>query len=235
MVFASIGILFARYGRSVRLCHRRQLLGKSVWFQIHRFCLSITPMLTLLGFLFILVYKQGSWVNPQISGIYRFLHSICGGIIVCCAIIQMWLALYRCHPNSRYRFMFEWSHRIIGAVAYFLSIPTMLLIVVFLSKNRVALIAIVSIWVVWNVTVVIILQNIAWQQRTAAAPPTSNQTRAGNQKQESINLNGVMDIETGSNMNVDSRYLKFVRSLLFIIHTIVNVSLGISFIVVFCS
>ncbi|CAF1575699.1 unnamed protein product, partial [Adineta steineri] len=64
MVFASTGILFARYGRSLKLGSRRQLLGKAVWFQIHRFLLSLTPILTLLGFLLILVHAGGQWINP---------------------------------------------------------------------------------------------------------------------------------------------------------------------------
>src|SRR5690348_13836771 len=103
--FGSTGILFARYGHSLRFGNRRQFLGKALWFQIHRFLLSFTSLLTLLGFFFILVHNSGKWVNPQIS-ILHFVHSIFGGIIVCCTIVQIWLALYRCNPHSRYRYIF---------------------------------------------------------------------------------------------------------------------------------
>jgi len=112
MLFGSTGILFARYGRSLRFGARQKLLGKAVWFQIHRFLLSLTPLLTLIGFLLILVRAGGQWVNPQVSGLRLFVHSILGSIILCCVIIQIWLALYRCHPQSRFRFIFDWSHRI---------------------------------------------------------------------------------------------------------------------------
>ena len=89
MTFASTGILFARYGRSIRIGNRRQFLGKAIWFQIHRFLLSLTALLTLLGFFCILVFAGGQWVDPQKYDTRYFVHSILGGIIVCCVIIQI--------------------------------------------------------------------------------------------------------------------------------------------------
>ncbi|UJR20394.1 hypothetical protein I4U23_023525 [Adineta vaga] len=81
MIFGSTGILFARYGRTIRLGNRRQLLGKAVWFQIHRLLLSLTPLLTLLGFFLILVRKGGQWVDLQVADLRSIIHSIFGGII----------------------------------------------------------------------------------------------------------------------------------------------------------
>ncbi len=37
MIFASTGILFARYGRSLHIGGRVKVLGELIWFQIHRF------------------------------------------------------------------------------------------------------------------------------------------------------------------------------------------------------
>lgn len=65
-----------------------------------------------MGFFIILIYMGGQWIDPITYGIPEFIHSIFGSIVVCCVIIQIWLALYRCHPNSRFRFFFNWSHRI---------------------------------------------------------------------------------------------------------------------------
>jgi hypothetical protein len=49
LVFAPTGVYFAVYARSIRLGNRRQFLGKAMWFQIHRFLFTLTPMFTLVG------------------------------------------------------------------------------------------------------------------------------------------------------------------------------------------
>jgi hypothetical protein len=172
--FGSTGVLFARYGRSLRLGNRRQMLGKAVWFQIHRFLLSITSLFTLLGFFFIIVYAGGTWVDPHFFGLSLFAHSILGSIIVCCTILQVWLALYRCNPHSRFRYLFDWSHRITGFLAFGLSIPAIFLIIVLQTNHRTALITIISFWTGWIVFIMIIFEKIESQQRAAVAPTGNN-------------------------------------------------------------
>ncbi len=227
MVFGSTGILFARYGRSLRFGMRRQFLGKALWFQIHRFLLSLTPLLTLLGFFFILVFAGGKWVDPQVS-ILRFVHSILGGIIVCCVIIQVWLALYRCNPRSRFRYMFDWSHRITGFLAFTLSIPNIFLIPFMLSRNRTALIVINSLWTGWIVIIIIIFNKIEYQQRAVAIAPM-------NGRGDEANANLPMDTESNSNPNFYNRHLNVMKIVLLLSNIIVSIILSISFIAVICT
>jgi hypothetical protein len=205
---------------------RRQFLGKALWFQIHRFLLSLTPLLTLLGFFFILVFAGGKWVDPQVS-ILRFVHSILGGIIVCCVIIQVWLALYRCNPRSHFRYMFDWSHRITGFLAFTLSIPNIFLIVFTLSRNRTALITINSFWTSWIVIIIIIFEKIEYQQRAAIAPM--------NGRGDEANANLPMDIESSPNPNLYNRRLNVMKIVLLLLNIIVSIILSISFIAVICS
>jgi len=225
MVFGSTGILFARYGRSLRLGNRRQLLGKAVWFQIHRFFLSLNSLLTLLGFFLILVRAGGQWVNPHIFGVRLFVHSIIGGIIVCCTIIQIWLALYRCHPQSRFRFMFDWSHRIVGLSAFALSIPNIFIVIMLFSPIYPNLLPIYSCWTGWIVIVVIIFEKLQYQQRVAVLPVTN---------QENNNTNQRPDTELGLNTIVNSRRHNQIKLLLFLSHIIISSILSILFIVFIC-
>ena len=232
MVFASTGILFARYGRSIRLGNRRQLLGKALWFQIHRFLLSLNPLFTLLGFFFIIVFARGRWVDPRTYDMRLFLHSVFGGIIVVCVIVQMWLALYRCHPHSRFRFIFDWSHRVIGFLTYSLSFPTFFLIFVLLPKYRTSLTIIMSLWTVWTVMIVMALERIERQQKRPAQVPgrVTDITQVTNQG------NTVApDTESGSNINGENRRLNQLKMLLLLLNVLVSCSLTIVCIVCICS
>ncbi|CAF4658239.1 unnamed protein product, partial [Rotaria sp. Silwood2] len=134
IIFASTGILFARYGRSIRLGSRRKLLGENIWYQIHRLAACLTTILTLLGFFFVLAYAKGAWVASD-EGL-EFVHSVIGGIVVSCALLQAWMALFRCHPDSSFRFIFNWLHRLTGSLSFFLSIPTIFTIAAHMETNR---------------------------------------------------------------------------------------------------
>jgi Eukaryotic cytochrome b561 len=232
--FGSTGILFARYGRSLRLGNRRQLLGKAVWFQIHRLLLSITPLLTLLGFFFILVFAGGTWVDPQVDGLRLFVHSVFGGIIVCCAILQVWLALYRCNPHSRFRYIFDWSHRIIGCLAFGLSTPTLFFGIVMQSNYLTALITLISLWTGWIIIVIIIFEKMESQQRAAVTPVRAN-VGGHETNRNNTNQNAPLDIESGQNQNVANIHLNLIKLVLFLLHIVISIILSISLIVLICS
>ena len=232
MVFASTGILFARYGRSIRLGSRRQLLGKALWFQMHRFLLSLSPLFTLLGFFFILVFAHGQWIDPRSSDIRVFLHSVFGGIIVCGVIIQMWLALYRCHPHSRFRFIFDWSHRVIGFLTFLLSFPTIFLIVVLLPTYRTSLSIVMSLWIAWTVMIIIAFERIERQQKRSAHDTSrvADATQVANHGNAAVG-----DTESGSNINGENLRLNQLKMLFLLLNVLVSCSLAIVCIVYICS
>jgi hypothetical protein len=207
MIFASTGILFARYGRLLQVGERVKIFGELIWFQIHRLALFIATLSTLLGFFLILAQAQGKWVDVNAGGL--FAHSILGVIIVCCALIQVWMALFRCQPNTRYRFIFNWMHRLTGLLAFTLSIPTIFLIAFYLPNYRNGLVAILSLWSVWVVIIVIIFEIIEYYSRKRS-PSTENQ---GN--------------DEGSN----TRNPDTIKIVLFCIHIIIAICLAIPLIV----
>ena len=230
IIFASTGILFARYGRSLRFGNRRQWLGKAVWFQAHRFLISVASLGIILGFLLILVYARGEWVtslNPRL-----FAHSIFGGIIVSCVLMQLWLAVYRCHPNSRFRFIFNWMHRITGLLAFGLSVPTIFIITFVLSRNRTALHIIISLWSSWVVIIVILFEIIEYRYRTAEARNKRVNARVGDTNADhGANRGRVQDIEVEIDANAANQRLNIVKVLLLLIHVLVSITVAISFIV----
>jgi hypothetical protein len=226
MVFGSTGIIFARYGRSLRLGNRRQFLGKAFWFQIHRFLLTFTPLLTLLGLFLVLVKAGGNWVNPRKVDRRLLLHSVFGSIIVCCSVLQVWLALYRCHPRSQFRFFFDWSHRITGLLAFTLAIPNYFLISFVLPMNNTILLIIVSIWAGWIVIIILIFEKIEYQQRATVAPRNG---RGDEPTQD--NTNAPVDIESGTNPNIGNRYLTIIKLIIIFLHIPISITLAILLII----
>ncbi|CAF1229846.1 unnamed protein product [Didymodactylos carnosus] len=134
MIFAwillvSTGILIARYFK--KTFANKKLFSEDVWFFLHRAIMTCAATLTLIGFLFILVFKKGEWVQKSTSTSKEFAHSVIGIIIVACSFIQPFIALFRCHPDNRYRFIYNYLHGFIGFLSFTLSIVAIFLAVYF--------------------------------------------------------------------------------------------------------
>ncbi|CAF1003716.1 unnamed protein product [Rotaria sp. Silwood1] len=178
MVFASTGVLYARYGRTVRVNKKKQIFGEDIWFQIHRFCLITTVIGTLLGFFLVLGQAKGRWVDQAEDGDRMFAHSILGAIVVGCALIQAWMALFRCHPGDRFRFVFNWIHRTTGMLALILSVPTIFLVVFVLLKYHDGFVTIMSLWSAWIVIIFIIFEVVEYLIRMKSSTVTANNAKA---------------------------------------------------------
>lgn len=215
MVFASTAILFARYGRTIRFGSKEKFLGEKNWFQIHRFLACLTSIATLLGFFLILVQNQGSWTDTG-AGL-SFVHTVLGGIIVCCALIQSWMALFRCHPNGSHRFIFNWLHRLTGSLAFLLSVPTIFIIITQLSDNQNGMIIILSIWSTWVVCIVAILEVVRYSCQRLTSKSTGRKYATEQSTPETRN----------NSMGSWNRLLL----ILFLLHIIVSIGLAIPLIV----
>lgn len=175
MVFAPTGIFIARYGRLLHIGGRQKLLGDTIWFQVHRLTLSLAALATLLGFFLILVEAQSTWVDLNSDGKLLYTHSILGVLVVCFATTQVWMALFRCHPDSKFRFIYNWAHRTTGILAFILSIPTIFIIAYWLPSQHGGLVTILSLWTAWIVIVVVIFE--ALQYRGKALRKSSKKHR----------------------------------------------------------
>ena len=231
MVFASTGILFARYGRSLSVGNHQKLLGETVWFQAHRLALTLVSVLTLLGFFLILSQVGGKWVSLADDGPRIFAHSILGAIIVGFTMIQVWMALFRCHPNSRFRFIFDWAHRTTGVLAFVLAIPTIFLSITYLSQNHNGLFTVISIWTAWIIIVIIICELLDYKSRRVSKSSTGQPHR----KEADYELRHPTSFThrdigvTKENVKTDN--FNRTKLILFGVHVVVVIALVIPFIV----
>lgn len=150
ILLASTGIVISRYFKNAWT--NSLICGKAAWFAGHRFLMSLTAILTMLGFLFILVVMQGTWVDKS-DGKRAYAHSITGVIVISLAFFQPFIALFRCEPDSRYRSIFNYVHGFVGFSSYILAITTLFLATYFhLFKNNTGRILMI-IWIIWLVLV----------------------------------------------------------------------------------
>lgn len=127
IALVSTGIIIARYFKESWT--GKKFCGEAVWFALHRLLMCSVSLLTLISFILIVFYKQGTWTSK--SSQPEFAHSIVGIFAVTFAIIQPFMALFRCHPNGAYRFVFNYAHAMVGLSAFLLSIAAILLAMFF--------------------------------------------------------------------------------------------------------
>ncbi|CAF0735095.1 unnamed protein product [Adineta steineri] len=156
ILIVSTGVLISRYFKNAWL--HTLICGKAAWFAAHRFLMSIATILTVLGFLFIFVFRQGLWIDLGLTR--AFAHSITGVIMIGLAFFQPFIALFRCEPDSRYRFIFNFIHTFVGFSSLILSNATLFLATYFpiFKDNRGRIILI--IWLGWIVFIFTIFQII---------------------------------------------------------------------------
>ncbi|XP_022097205.1 uncharacterized protein LOC110982823 isoform X1 [Acanthaster planci] len=119
--FASIGITLARFFKP--MWPESKLLGQKVWFTIHRICMVICVVCFVVAFILIFVFVKG-FVG---GGGTAVAHAICGIIVTCLGIINPIMAVFRPHPGTPKRPIFNWAHWAVGTSAHVLAVVTIFL------------------------------------------------------------------------------------------------------------
>jgi len=112
---ASLGIIFARYFKQTWT--NSKVFGLDQWFVWHRTMMFLVWALSIAGLVLIVFDVEG--ITPTIM---NNPHAIMGFATVGLAFIQPFLALLRCSPTHRNRWMFNWLHWFIGNAAQILGI-----------------------------------------------------------------------------------------------------------------
>ena len=169
ILFVSTGILLAQFFK--KSWPERTICGKAVWFAAHRVVMSTAALLTIVGFILILVYENGRWVEQDLKR--EFAHSIVGIIVICFAIIQPIMALFRCKPDGRFRFIFNYAHGIVGFSAFILSIVAIFLAMFFTQFDFEAgkEWAIVAAWSCWAAVIFAVFCLVEYCYDTDETPP----------------------------------------------------------------
>ncbi|CAF3314141.1 unnamed protein product [Rotaria socialis] len=174
IVFASTGILFARYGHLLHFGGKRKILGDDIWFQFHRAILIVAAITTLTGFILVLAKGDNETVSKNRDKTRLTVHSVLGYIIVASVIVQVAMGLFRCGPQSPSRYIFNRIHRAVGIIPFTFSIPAMFLVASVLQNNTTGLMVILALWTGWVVILVIVLEII--KHRCQATSAEKNET-----------------------------------------------------------
>ncbi|KAL5015924.1 hypothetical protein ScPMuIL_005513 [Solemya velum] len=117
---ASIGIIAARYYKP--LWPHQRACGQMIWFQIHRFCMILAFVACISGFVIIFVEIKG--YSEIVGSNFHKAHPILGIIVTALAVLNPIMALFRPHPGTSKRSVFNWAHWIVGTGSHMLGILT---------------------------------------------------------------------------------------------------------------
>ncbi|XP_055058388.2 putative ferric-chelate reductase 1 [Misgurnus anguillicaudatus] len=117
MLAGSIGTFMAAFFKPDWPEHT--LFGQKIWFQVHRTLMSLTVLLTTVGFIFPFAYRQ-KWSSR--AGAHPYL----GCIVMILTFCQPIMAAFRPAPDSSRRWIFKWLHWGIGHATEILAGTSML-------------------------------------------------------------------------------------------------------------
>ncbi|KAL8562767.1 hypothetical protein ACOMHN_022642 [Nucella lapillus] len=115
IAMAGITVVLSRYfkeGVGGSLC-----LGAKTWFQLHHVCALLVFGLTAAGLAVILVYLEGEITDDPKT----YNHACVGFTVVALVCAQLLMGFLRPSVNSKFRFLFNGLHRILGKIAQIFS------------------------------------------------------------------------------------------------------------------
>ncbi|XP_072391895.1 putative ferric-chelate reductase 1 homolog [Diabrotica undecimpunctata] len=112
---ASLGIILARYYRQTWV--GTTIMGKDMWFAMHRFFMVLTWLFTMAAFVLIFVELK-AW-SPNNT------HAILGTVTTILCFFQPIGAYFRPHPGTSKRPIFNWAHWLVGNSAHIIAIVTL--------------------------------------------------------------------------------------------------------------
>ncbi|KAF7243509.1 putative ferric-chelate reductase 1 [Varanus komodoensis] len=159
MTTGSVGIVFARYLRSIK----KSLHGKEVWFQMHLLMMLLSVVATIIAFILIFVSANG-WSCSAGA------HAIIGGMVMSLSFLQAVIAFFRPSLQNSRRFIFNWFHMLNALVIKILAVAAIFLGLQMLSKSD-------SQWMIktmcgfvgWEAFMVIMLDVDLWLKKKGKA------------------------------------------------------------------
>lgn len=221
-VLVSTGVLVARYFKTC--WPDKKICGKAVWFAIHRTLMSSASILTLIAFVLILVHKKGQWIPKEDE--LEFAHSIVGILVISFAVIQPFMAIFRCNPGDEYRFIFNYAHATVGLLAFILSIAAIFLAMFldhfeFKSKEW----AIIAVWSCWVPIIFFIFEIIELKYRHGSKLGGE----PNNYQLDQYNQNGSDKVEPRTPVKNDPQ--QKIKLVLLALHVLVAIALALAVII----
>ena len=114
-ILIEIGIFMARY--------TKPSFPNGEWYHTHRFVNGFAVICGIIGFILIFVYV-GEW---RMGGAVLTSHQIFGLSTIAILLLNPMIAIFRCKPSHRYRWVFNLLHGGLGLYAEFASLTTVFL------------------------------------------------------------------------------------------------------------
>ncbi|OWA52661.1 putative ferric-chelate reductase 1-like protein [Hypsibius exemplaris] len=191
MFLASVGIFTARYYKP--MWPGTKPCGLPVWFHIHRPIMILAISAAIAAFVLIFVQVR-AWTATPVS---VNPHPIIGIIAFGLGLIQPIMAIFRPHPGTANRPIFNWAHRLVGFSAHILAIAAIFLGLMMPQMNVLggrdygAAFWIMVAYAAFHVLWLILLQLIDW-----IAPLVGGGRRTTTMQMKTVNGHGTVYEET---------------------------------------
>ncbi|XP_065648630.1 uncharacterized protein LOC124809018 isoform X2 [Hydra vulgaris] len=148
LFFATCGIFMSRYMKPFL---KTKINDKDTWFRMHQLFMSSTLICFVVGLILILVDLKGRWSKNAGT------HHILGLTAIILGLVQPCIALLRCAPDHKDRYIFNWVHRLIGMLAWFIAAIAVIYGLKLLNINHVAVVIFIPVVIVLFVVLDLIL------------------------------------------------------------------------------
>ncbi|XP_076441014.1 putative ferric-chelate reductase 1 [Babylonia areolata] len=132
---AGFGIIMARYSKP--LWPKHKLCGRKVWFTVHRGCMVMLAVLTLLGF--IIIFVEAGGMSEVSAKEFQKLHPVVGIVVTIFTAAQVThpiifnpftaaqivFGIFRPSSSSKNRPVYNWGHWLLGFTCHVMSIFNM--------------------------------------------------------------------------------------------------------------
>ncbi|XP_047128355.1 uncharacterized protein LOC101239095 isoform X1 [Hydra vulgaris] len=148
LFFATCGIFMSRYMKPFL---KTKINGKDSWFRMHQLFMSSALICFVVGLILILIEFKGRWSKNAGA------HHILGLTAIVLGLVQPCIALLRCTPDHKDRYIFNWVHRLIGMLAWFIAAIAVIYGLKLLNINHVAVVIFIPVVIVLFVVLDLIL------------------------------------------------------------------------------
>ncbi|CAJ0962757.1 unnamed protein product, partial [Mesorhabditis belari] len=129
LVFVPMAVFAARYFRDHWPGSAPR--GLKWWFHLHRTLNFIALLFVLLSVLLIFWAEEWEWKGPvaghssESNWHAGSVHSLLGVMAAIVAVLNPFMALFRCAPDTGARPIFNWTHRTLGIAGFLLAMATL--------------------------------------------------------------------------------------------------------------
>ncbi|XP_070194191.1 putative ferric-chelate reductase 1 [Littorina saxatilis] len=213
VTLTSIGVIMARHYKG--LLPDTELVGKHVWFQVHRALMMLVVLLTACGIIVIFVEVGGYSEAGDKTDMFPLLHPVLGLVVTGLSVLNPILAVFRPAPTAPRRPIFNWVHRCVGTGSHIVGVLTIFFgLKLKKAAAPVSMVLVLGAFVAWHVTMEIIFFSIVYVR---------NKRSAEDKRRDSGRSYSVQEKQEAEGLTRRSRVTGF-QELLLMLHSAVAIA-----------